>query len=404
MPVAAILKGHTSIAAGICQSKRLRMPSQHGSWSKVKKKRLYRSSDAVISGVCGGIADYFEIDSTLVRIIAVVLIILGFGFPVILYVILMIALPPDPGIAQGYVDARCETTETHGQRVHTSTASAAADPAEGTAAAASPGAASGVSSEVFGSTAAAASSNAAVGGDFPDGIGAAASPDSSSHPADQPPPPDPATRVTSPRSSATGATHTVGTTGTAYAASTPGTIDDVPRVSTAAPSTKGRNHSVLIVGALLIGIGILALLSNFVHISLWRFWPAVLIVVGVVYLFTPGAKGWSLERAGNAIVLITIGLALLAWMLQIIQTHVFVAAFRDLWPALLVVVGLAIIGGARKNSVVLLVSSLVLSATILIGLWVYGGLNWASLGTASFIIDGDGIRDVLADMPLPFGD
>ncbi|MFC1941203.1 PspC domain-containing protein [Chloroflexota bacterium] len=37
-------------------------------------KRLYRSrSDRMIWGVCGGLAKYFDVDPTLVRIIAVVL-------------------------------------------------------------------------------------------------------------------------------------------------------------------------------------------------------------------------------------------------------------------------------------------------------------------------------------------
>ena len=31
----------------------------------MNRKRLYRSSDAVISGVCGGIGDYFGIDSNI---------------------------------------------------------------------------------------------------------------------------------------------------------------------------------------------------------------------------------------------------------------------------------------------------------------------------------------------------
>lgn len=38
-------------------------------------KKLYKSStDKKISGVCGGIAEYFDIDPTLVRVIAVLLI------------------------------------------------------------------------------------------------------------------------------------------------------------------------------------------------------------------------------------------------------------------------------------------------------------------------------------------
>jgi len=36
-------------------------------------KKLYLSnSDKIIGGVCGGVAEYFEIDPTLIRLIAVI--------------------------------------------------------------------------------------------------------------------------------------------------------------------------------------------------------------------------------------------------------------------------------------------------------------------------------------------
>jgi phage shock protein PspC (stress-responsive transcriptional regulator) len=38
-------------------------------------KRLYLSNDKMLGGVCGGIAEYFGIDPTLVRLISLVLII-----------------------------------------------------------------------------------------------------------------------------------------------------------------------------------------------------------------------------------------------------------------------------------------------------------------------------------------
>jgi phage shock protein C len=60
-------------------------------------KRLYRStSDKKIAGVCGGLADYFKIDPTIIRVIFVVLLLPG-GFPGLLpYVILWIVVPYKP--------------------------------------------------------------------------------------------------------------------------------------------------------------------------------------------------------------------------------------------------------------------------------------------------------------------
>jgi len=36
------------------------------------KKRLKLSNDSMLMGVCGGIAEYFDIDPTIVRLIAVI--------------------------------------------------------------------------------------------------------------------------------------------------------------------------------------------------------------------------------------------------------------------------------------------------------------------------------------------
>lgn len=59
------------------------------------KKNLYRSSrNKMISGVCGGIAEYFGIDPTLVRLGLVLLTALG-GAGVLAYIVLAIVVPSD---------------------------------------------------------------------------------------------------------------------------------------------------------------------------------------------------------------------------------------------------------------------------------------------------------------------
>ena len=59
-------------------------------------KRLYRSTrDKMIAGVCGGIAEYFDVDPTIVRLIAVVLI-FGWGSGLLAYLIAAIIVPKNP--------------------------------------------------------------------------------------------------------------------------------------------------------------------------------------------------------------------------------------------------------------------------------------------------------------------
>lgn len=59
-------------------------------------KRLYRSkSDRMIAGVCGGLGDYFDIDSSLIRL-AVLLIFLFQGIGLIAYIIAWIIISEEP--------------------------------------------------------------------------------------------------------------------------------------------------------------------------------------------------------------------------------------------------------------------------------------------------------------------
>jgi phage shock protein C len=61
-----------------------------------QNKRLMRSSrDKKIAGVCGGLADYFDLDPTIVRVVWLLAIFFaGTGF--LVYVILWIVLPVAP--------------------------------------------------------------------------------------------------------------------------------------------------------------------------------------------------------------------------------------------------------------------------------------------------------------------
>ncbi len=63
------------------------------------KKRLYRSrTDRMLWGVCGGLAEYFNIDPTIVRLIAVLSIFLN-GLGILAYIILAIVVPLESSAA-----------------------------------------------------------------------------------------------------------------------------------------------------------------------------------------------------------------------------------------------------------------------------------------------------------------
>ena len=60
------------------------------------EKKLYKSNDnKMIDGVCGGIAEYFNIDSTVVRLIAVILV-FGFGTGILAYLAAALIMSDEP--------------------------------------------------------------------------------------------------------------------------------------------------------------------------------------------------------------------------------------------------------------------------------------------------------------------
>jgi phage shock protein C len=58
------------------------------------EKKLYRSRNQMIAGVCAGLADYLNVDVTIIRVAYVLLSVLSAAFPgILVYIILMIVIP-----------------------------------------------------------------------------------------------------------------------------------------------------------------------------------------------------------------------------------------------------------------------------------------------------------------------
>jgi phage shock protein C len=58
-------------------------------------KKLYRSNkEKMLGGVCGGLAEYFKLDPTVVRLAYVLLSIISVAFPgILVYIIMWIVIP-----------------------------------------------------------------------------------------------------------------------------------------------------------------------------------------------------------------------------------------------------------------------------------------------------------------------
>ncbi len=60
-------------------------------------KKLYRSrTNRMIFGVCGGIAEFFAIDPTIVRLVFVAGALLGFGSFILIYLVMFFVVPEEP--------------------------------------------------------------------------------------------------------------------------------------------------------------------------------------------------------------------------------------------------------------------------------------------------------------------
>jgi phage shock protein C len=63
----------------------------------LKDKKLYKSTDKKIDGVCAGIAEFFGIDPTIIRVVYALVTLFSAGFVgIIVYAVLAFVLPRRP--------------------------------------------------------------------------------------------------------------------------------------------------------------------------------------------------------------------------------------------------------------------------------------------------------------------
>jgi phage shock protein C len=64
--------------------------------------KLYLSrTDRKIGGVCGGLGEYYEKYSTLIRILFVLLALFSFGSGIVIYLVMWLIVPKKPAALQG---------------------------------------------------------------------------------------------------------------------------------------------------------------------------------------------------------------------------------------------------------------------------------------------------------------
>jgi hypothetical protein len=122
-------------------------------------------------------------------------------------------------------------------------------------------------------------------------------------------------------------------------------------------------------GITLIAIGGLLLVNQFLpDVALWRYWPLIIVAVGVRGMFGSSSGRWSLKDAAEGLTVVAVGLVLLGQMLGYLEWGVWLSILK-LWPLLLDSIGLDIIGRAIHAE-----SIRVLASLVIVGGIAYGAL------------------------------
>lgn len=317
----------------------------------VVDKRLYRSRDSLIGGVCAGVAEYFDIDPIIVRILAAFFAIASLGTFILVYFLLWVVLPLAPD-ANNPVDVQPESvhSETYGPVSYEEYETREKER----------------NSTPFGSQPTAgytgAVGYAGAGHIPPEPPTSYASQQPGSMPPQQPP------------FSAYAQTQ-------AYAPNT--TVPHAAGEPVSAEPASGKSvRAALWFGFFCLAIGLSALLGHFVEgVEWWQFWPLFVVIIAIGKIVIPARRGHRMEQFVSGLMMLATGGVLLLMSLDAISFRSIEPMVRHLWPLLIMMVGFFILAGALKFSVLRLCGGLCFIAFCAIG------LIWLSIpGSVDFIV------------------
>ncbi len=204
-------------------------------------QRLYRSStDRMMTGVCGGMAEYSDLDPVLVRLLWVLAAIFSGGMAIIVYAVMAVITPSAARSGAGF-EAPAAPAGTAGDTATPMPPDAAASPE--TADDATPPATS-----------------------------EAAAPAETADDAATPAPLDPAASDTEP---------------SAGASPPAAPAEPQPRASAPAPARRWKSGSIF--GVILVVVGGIALIDSlgmFAFFNPWNLWPLILIGIGAAVIYS----------------------------------------------------------------------------------------------------------------------
>lgn len=200
----------------------------------------------------------------------------------------------------------------------------------------------------------------------------------------------------------------------------------------AAPEPPERKRGGAGIGIVLIVVGVLLLLAQFMPgVEWWSMWPLIIVAVGLVQIVTPGKDGWSIARVFEGLVTIAWGLVFLAITIGLVTWGVMYTIL-SMWPVLLIAIGFELLAKAVHIRWLSAIGSIVVIAALAFAVsanitgtgeirWLrpagdgdaievsepVGQVDSASLkiagGVADMTIDGDTADLIEARAESPFG-
>ncbi len=145
--------------------------------------------------------------------------------------------------------------------------------------------------------------------------------------------------------------------------------DGVPRQPSPTPPEPvpvGTRGGGVFLGVMLVVLGAVFLVSQFLpwfDVPVWALWPLIIVVAGVVQVFTPGSNGWGVDRVFEGLGTVIFGLVLLGNTTGYISWSVWWVVVT-LWPALVIALGLSILAKGLGQSWLRIVATLVVWLTL----------------------------------------
>lgn len=316
------------------------------------EKRLYRSRGALVGGVCAGVADYFDVDPVIVRILVIIFTIASGGLLGIGYVILWLVVPKEPKVvAPLEVEPQSVHSDTYGE-VDAATARGRVE--QGTPYGASPAEAA---SWRYASPYASA-------GHVPP-----TPPMSGPPPSPRPGPgPVPAPGTAVPQQPAAPPSYG----GWMRPDAQPGGPCPVPEPRPPKETSGKAVKAALWFGSFLLFFGVVSMVATFVKgVSWWQYWPLIFVILGIVRMVVPAEPGHRMRHFVDGLVAFFAGVALLLMSLGVVGWQTLEFMLVNLWPVLLIMLGLLTLGSALKSPLLTLLAGLCFAAFCIVGLVWY---------------------------------